>query len=84
MAAGLPVIATSVGGIPDFLHHEETGLFCEVKNPKSIAKAVARLFADRILREKVTANARRLAHTKYNWDSITREFEEKIFTRPTA
>ena len=84
MAAGLPVIATPVGGIPDFLHHEETGLFCEVKNPKSIAKAVARLFADRILREKVTANARRLAHTKYNWDSITREFEEKIFTRPTA
>src|SRR3989344_1710035 len=80
MVAGLPVIATPVGGIPDFLRHEETGLFCEVKNPKSIAKAVARVFADRILQEKVIANARRLAHTKYTWDSITREFEEKIFS----
>ncbi len=79
MAAGLPVIATPVGGIPDFLRHEETGLFCEVENPRSIALQVARLFADRILREKIITNARRLALTKYNWDTIAREFEEKIF-----
>ncbi|MBI3020166.1 MAG: glycosyltransferase [Parcubacteria group bacterium] len=78
-AAGLPVIATPVGGIPDFLRHEETGLFCEVKNPRSIAQQAARLFVDRMLREKIIANARRLARTRYNWDTITREFEEKIF-----
>ena len=40
MAAGLPVIATSVGGIPDFLKNRETGLFCEVRNPKNIAEKV--------------------------------------------
>ncbi len=80
MAAGLPVIATPVGGIPDFLRHEETGLFCEVKNPRSIARQVARLFAERTLREKIIINARRLALTKYNWDTITHQFEEKIFS----
>src|SRR6185369_532215 len=47
MAAGIPVIATPVGGIPDFLRDGETGLFCEVKNPKSIAQKVEKLIKDR-------------------------------------
>jgi glycosyltransferase involved in cell wall biosynthesis len=38
MIAGLPVIATAVGGITDFLTDRETGLFCEVRNPGSIAE----------------------------------------------
>ena len=38
MASGIPVIATPVGGITDFLKDGVTGLFCEVKNPESIAK----------------------------------------------
>ncbi|MCD4705089.1 glycosyltransferase family 4 protein [bacterium] len=38
MAAKVPVIATEVGGIPDFLKNEETGLFCKVKNSKDIAE----------------------------------------------
>ncbi len=42
MAAGLPVVATPVGGIPDFLVDTKTGLFCEVENPKSIAEKVER------------------------------------------
>src|SRR3989344_3460712 len=78
-AAGLPVVATPVGGIPDFLRHEETGLFCEVKNPESIARAVARLFADTMLRERIIMNAGKLARTRYDWTMIAREFEEKIF-----
>src|SRR3989344_2261132 len=38
MASGIPVIATPVGGIPDFLIDGETGIFCEVGNPRSIAQ----------------------------------------------
>ncbi|MDO8430633.1 MAG: glycosyltransferase, partial [Candidatus Taylorbacteria bacterium] len=40
MGAGIPVIATPVGGIVDFLKDGETGLFCEVRNPRSIAQKV--------------------------------------------
>jgi glycosyltransferase involved in cell wall biosynthesis len=47
MSSGLPVIATPVGGIPDFLRDGETGLFCEVNNPKSIAQKVEKLIKDR-------------------------------------
>ena len=40
MAVGVPVIGTKVGGIPDFLADGETGWFCEVKNPGSIAEKI--------------------------------------------
>ncbi|MFH1610510.1 MAG: glycosyltransferase family 4 protein, partial [Patescibacteria group bacterium] len=40
MAAKVPVIATPVGGILDFLKDNETGWFCEVKNPQSIADKI--------------------------------------------
>jgi glycosyltransferase involved in cell wall biosynthesis len=40
MAAGLPVIATPVGGIPDFIDDKETGFFCAPDNPQSIAQTV--------------------------------------------
>ena len=79
MAAGLPVIATPVGGIPDFLKHEETGLFCEVNSPESIAKQVERLIADEPLRNKIIANARKLVEEKYDWNLIAREMKSRVF-----
>ena len=46
MCAGLPVIATRVGGIVDFLKDGDTGLFCDGRNAKSIAQKVAKLMKD--------------------------------------
>ena len=70
MAAGLPIIGTPVGGIPDFLRDGETGLFCQVANPKSIAGKVKLLISDLSLRSKLIENSRRLVFEKYNWDRI--------------
>lgn len=81
MAMGIPIIGTPVGGIVDFLKDEETGLFCEVKNPKGIARQAARLFAFPLLREKIVANARRLALTRYDWNIIAQKFKEDIFAK---
>ncbi len=77
MAVGVPVVATSVGGIPDFLWDpsagsgQVTGLFCEVKNPGSIAERINLLLTDENLRQKIIANARKLVEDKYSWDVIT-------------
>ncbi len=68
MAAGLPVIATPVGGIPDFLFDKKTGLFCEVENPKSIAEKIDLLMRDRELREYIIRNAQEMVKDKYDWD----------------
>ncbi|MCR4322509.1 MAG: glycosyltransferase family 4 protein [Candidatus Azambacteria bacterium] len=86
MAAGIPVVATPVGGIVDFLfdpekdpEKEPTGLFCNVRDPKSIAQKVQQLLSDDALRARIVANARKLAKEKYNWDLIAKEMQEKVF-----
>ena len=70
MAAGLPVIATPVGGIPDFLKDGETGLFCEVNNPRDLREKVQLILNDDSLRQKIIANSRELIAGKYSWTSV--------------
>mgnify|MGYP001559716958 CR=1 FL=1 len=74
MAAGLPIIGTPVGGIPDFLKDEETGLFCKVSDPKDLADKIARILNDEKLREKIVNNAKALVAEKYDWNIIASEF----------
>jgi len=78
MASGLPVVATPVGGIPDFLTDGETGFFCEVQNPKSIAEKVQKLLSDSELRTRVTANASKMVREKYGWEEVANKMK-KVF-----
>jgi glycosyltransferase involved in cell wall biosynthesis len=70
MAAGLPVIGTPVGGIPDFLFDRETGLFCKTKDPESIAEKIKIILNDEMLKNKLIKNGRKLVEEKYDWDKI--------------
>lgn len=79
MAAGIPVIATPVGGIPDFLTDGETGLFVEPKNPRLIAFQVQKLIGDSVLHGKVTINAKRMVLEKYDWNLIAEQMKSKVF-----
>lgn len=81
MAAGLPVIATPVGGIVDFLKDGETGLFCNVRDPKSIALKVELYLKDRMLRERIISNALKMVREKYDWNLIAQTMKEKVFDR---
>lgn len=82
MCAGLPVIATPVGGIPDFLFDIEeygekaTGVFCEPHNPESVAFAVKRLVQDVGMRQRISKNAREMVLSSYDWDKIARKMRE--------
>ncbi len=77
MAAGIPVVATNVGGIPDFLRDGETGLFCETRAPHSIAEKILVLLNDRVLREHIIKGGRELAQN-YDWSSIAGQMK-RIF-----
>ncbi|NQV88257.1 MAG: glycosyltransferase [Parcubacteria group bacterium] len=88
MAAGVPVIATPVGGIIDFIFDpdinpdkEPTGLFCEVQNPESIAKKVKILLENKELKDKIVKNAKKLAFEKYDWNLIASQMKTKIFDK---
>lgn len=75
MAVGIPVIATPVGGIPDFLIDGETGLFCEVCNPNSIAEKVKLYLGNNELREKIIKNAQEIVVKNYDWNLIAQKME---------
>ncbi len=79
MAAGLPVIATPVGGIVDFLKDGETGLFCRVKDPESIAEQVKKLIDNPELKTKLITNASRMVKEKYDWDLIADQMKKRVF-----
>ncbi|MBI4779112.1 glycosyltransferase family 4 protein [Candidatus Falkowbacteria bacterium] len=84
MAVGLPVIATPVGGITDFLRDGETGWFCEVKNPHSIAEKIKYIFDEnnRIKVRGVVEKAKKMVEENYGWDLIAAKMRN-IFNKIT-
>ncbi|MEK7121829.1 MAG: glycosyltransferase family 4 protein, partial [Patescibacteria group bacterium] len=73
MAAGLPVIGTAVGGIPDFLKDGETGLFAKVEDYKDLAEKIIRVLNDTGLSRKLSENGKKLVESKYSWDFIAQD-----------
>lgn len=61
MAAGIPVVATNVGGIPEIAANEQTALLVERKNPTALAKAILRLLKDERLRKQLGISAAKSA-----------------------
>ncbi len=88
MAAGIPVVATPVGGIVDFLFDPEqnpdklpTGRFCNVSDPKSVAQAVQKFIDDPEKTDEIVKNAKKLAVEKYDWNLIAHDMREKVFAK---
>jgi glycosyltransferase involved in cell wall biosynthesis len=46
MACRTPVVATNVGGIPEIIEHERTGILAEPENPQALTVAIRRLLDD--------------------------------------
>lgn len=80
MAAQIPVIATPVGGIIDFVKSAETGIFCAVDNPKSVAEKIKLLAEDKQLSEQIVKNAFKMVKEKYDWNKIAEGYRE-VFNR---
>lgn len=74
MAAGLPIVGTAVGGITDFLFHNQTGLICNAFKPEDVSEKIEILLEDDNLRRKVIKNGQELVKEKYDWDKIALEY----------
>ncbi len=79
MAAGVPVIATPVGGIPDFLEDGKTGLMCKVGDPASVALAVEKLVGDSTFRGEIVSHASTCAGSSYDWNTIVTSMKKEVF-----
>ncbi len=76
-AAGIPSIAGDVGGQPEAVLHEETGLIVNGSNQSDVEGAIARLTLDSDLRRRMGAKARIWA-AKNDWDIIAQRTFEAI------
>jgi len=64
-AAGVPVVATSAGGLPEMVKDGETGLLTPVADPPALASAILRIAADRALGTRLAEAGRRLVESEY-------------------
>lgn len=55
MVAGLPVIATIAGGIPDIIDDGKSGLLVEKSNAKQLAEAILSIYQQKGLRDSLIA-----------------------------
>ena len=68
--AGLPVVATMVGGVGSLVEHERTGLATR-RDPRDIADQVLRLYHDEPLRQRLGQEARRVAQQRHDPQVLT-------------
>lgn len=73
MAAGVPVVATAVGGVLDFLSDGENGLLVPAGDPERLAGALAAMIEDPALRCRLVARARADVVEKFSFDRMAAE-----------
>ncbi len=76
MRAGLPIIASHVGGIPEEVIKGETGILIPPRDPASLAAAIEQLFASPNLRTRMGAAARQKFLTEFTLERMVTETEK--------
>jgi len=70
MLAGVPVVATRAGGIPELIEDGVTGLLADVRSPESLADRIVKALADPGLRRRLAANAEEVARQRFTGDAM--------------
>lgn len=75
MACGLPLVASDVGGIRDYLS-EECAVFCEQGNAEGMADAVVELLNDPAKRSLMGDAGRKSAETHFAWPVVSKQMTD--------
>jgi len=78
MATGLPVVATSVGGVPELIRHGENGLLVPHNDAVKFSQALTRLLVNRSEREAMGSRAREITLTNHSLETTTRWTERAL------
>jgi len=66
----VPVIGTDVGGIPELITNNETGILVPPENPFKLAQAINELLSDKEKAEKLAINGNAFVRNNMTWDVI--------------
>jgi len=76
MATGLPVVSTSVGGIPDVLDEGQTGFLVPSEDEAALRERIAALHGDPTGTRTAGAKARSVAVSRYSGERMQRDYLE--------
>ncbi|MEN6372774.1 MAG: glycosyltransferase family 4 protein [Armatimonadota bacterium] len=68
--AGVPIVASAVGGIPEIVRDGETGFLIQPEDTEAIKQSVLKLFRDRELGKRFGENGRRLVQSEFSVDQM--------------
>ncbi|MBF0317668.1 MAG: glycosyltransferase family 4 protein [Nitrospirae bacterium] len=80
MAVGVPVVATRVGGVPEIVAHEKTGLLVDSGDHEALAAQIIRLIKDPALAKALTKNARTFVLEDHCLEAMVTKIERLYMT----
>ncbi|HYK94058.1 MAG TPA: glycosyltransferase family 4 protein [Thermoplasmata archaeon] len=75
LAMGTPVVASRVGGIPEFVEDGRAGVLVPPNDPSALEEAIVRLWDDPALRARLGGYGRTVTVPRYTWDRVTDQLE---------
>ncbi len=84
MAAGTPLVATRVGGLPEVVDDGVTGLLVPPRDPDALARALESVLGDEERRRRMAAASRERHRREFELDQVVRQLEglyEELFAR---
>ena len=75
MAAGVPVVASAVGGIPDQVRHGEEGVLVPPDDPDALAGALGALLEDPVRAHRLGEAGRRRTENEFSHEALVRRIE---------
>ena len=82
MAAGLPVAASSVGGVPEIIEDAENGILVPPGDPDALARAISLLAGDGNFSKRIAENGKKSAEARFSARAMAEGFE-KVLERIT-
>ncbi len=76
MAAGVPVVATKVGGVPEIVVDGTSALLVAARDPRAFAVALERVLADAQLMQALSANALKRSRQEFSPETYARSLVE--------
>lgn len=84
MANGLPVVATNVGGIPEIVVHQESGILVPSGQPEALAQALEQLIQDPGEADRIAKNAECRIRERFGMTAMSEAYQHLYGAEPPA
>jgi glycosyltransferase involved in cell wall biosynthesis len=76
MSAGVPIVATKVGALPEILHDGVNSLLVEPNDVRALAQALRKLLTEPHLRRQIAAGARQTVQERLLWAHTAQQYHQ--------